>query len=370
MNKTTKTYSFDKKDATYDTAKQYDTNGFFEVKDNPISKSGVFEYAGRNIPDAENPDTMYKVYRPESELNNPETINSFKLLPFIDDHEMLGDEATPAENKGVHGVTGQDVYFKDNILYANLKVYSEALKNLIQGGKRELSCGFRNKWVKESGVAPSGESYDYIQTDIRGNHIALVDAGRMGSDVAVLDEKDKLNERQTMDEELKKLLEDIQARLASLEEMEKKEAEQESAEGEVEASEDEEKSMDEEKIDDKSSEDEEMKKDDMKSMDKKDGKSFDAEDFKKQIRKEFAQTQKLHDDLKSHIGTFDHSEMDLNSVAVYGAKKLGLTCDAKDALATVKGYIAAASKVNSVVSSSVDAMDNADDSVNKYLKGN
>lgn len=62
-----------------------DSNGWIEIKGNPISKTGVFDYLGSSIgaPDA---GKIYKVYRPESALNNEETINSFKLLPWIDDH--------------------------------------------------------------------------------------------------------------------------------------------------------------------------------------------------------------------------------------------------------------------------------------------
>lgn len=371
------TYSMDKQ-----SAKEYDKNGYFLVANNPISKSGVFEYAGRNITDAPEPDKMYKVYRPESELNNPDTINSFKLIPIIDEHEMLGKDATPAERKGMHGVTGEDVYFKDNILYSNLKVHSESLKDKINNGKKELSCGFYNDWTKQSGTY-KGETYEYIQTNIKANHLALVDAGRMGKDVAVLDGKDKINKKGiTMDEELKKYLDDIISRLSRLEEMEKKEEEGEievSEDEEIEVSEDmkpDEKSEDEcnsedEKSEDKKSEDAEVEKKDKKeekAMDSKEH-SFDAEDFKKQIRKEFADKQKLHDQLKQHIGSFDHMEMNVNDVAVYGASKLGISCDAKDALATVNGYLAAAKVERQVASNSMDAMDGAENSVNKYLQG-
>ena len=367
-----------------DTAREYDTNDFYEIKNNPISKSGVFEYLGKNIPDAENPNKMYKVYRPESEVNNSDTINSFKLLPFIDDHEMLGKDATPAEKKGVHGVIGEDIYFKDGILYANLKIFSESLKNLIENGKKELSCGFKNLWVKEEGTTSDGESYDYIQTNIRGNHIALVEAGRMGKDVAVLDSKDQSNsnERIVMDEELKAMLTEIIGRLDKLEKMEKVESEI-SEDEEVEA-----KAMDAEpceKAEDaeptEKSEDEKIEKKDDKSMDSK-NKSFDAAEFaekvkkemrsefaekvKKEMRSEFAEKVKLHDALKPHIGSFDHLDMDLNAVVSYGVKKLGISCDAKDAKATLNGYLVASKAKNGV---SVDAKENTDNSVSKYLKG-
>src|SRR5690554_3928966 len=81
----------------------YDINGWAEIKGNPLSKVGVFPYSGAQISPDLGPDKIYYVYRPEEELNNQETIDSFKLIPWTDDHTMLGksDEGlTPAELKG------------------------------------------------------------------------------------------------------------------------------------------------------------------------------------------------------------------------------------------------------------------------------
>jgi hypothetical protein len=85
-----------------------DRNGFKEIKDNPLSKVGVFPYLGKEIPGAPDPTAIYYVYRPEEELAHPDCINSFKLLPWVDEHTLLGDlpGAVPAEQKGVHGVIG------------------------------------------------------------------------------------------------------------------------------------------------------------------------------------------------------------------------------------------------------------------------
>lgn len=171
--------------------REIDTNGWFEVKDNPISKVGVFEYRGAQIPGAPDPNKMYRVFRPAEELGDPETISSFRLLPWIDNHAMLGkgDGLVPAERKGVHGVIGEDVHFRDDTLYGNIKAFSNSLADLIGAGKRELSCGFRCSYEWAPGVW-NGQPYDVVQRQIRGNHVALVKRGRMGPDVAVLDHSD------------------------------------------------------------------------------------------------------------------------------------------------------------------------------------
>jgi 8-oxo-dGTP pyrophosphatase MutT (NUDIX family) len=169
-------------------ARLLDANGWFEIKRNPISKAGVFPYLGKHIPGAD-PNVMYQVYRPVEELANPETINSAKLLPWIDNHVMLGNgqpRTVPAEQKGVQGVIGQEVFFEGDTLYGNLKLFSGEHGTLINSGKRELSLGFRCRYELAPGVF-NGQAYTYVQRQIRGNHIASVDDGRMGPEVAVLD---------------------------------------------------------------------------------------------------------------------------------------------------------------------------------------
>lgn len=170
--------------------KQVDHNDFWYIKDNPLSKVGVFPYLGKQISSELEPDKIYQVYRPAEELLSDKTINSFKLLPIVDDHTMLGTEPgmVPAEEKGVHGTSGSDVYGKDGKLYGDLKIYSETLKDEIEAGKKELSMGYFCDYELTPGTF-DGQHYDAVQRNIRGNHIALVEEGRMGSDVRVMDRK-------------------------------------------------------------------------------------------------------------------------------------------------------------------------------------
>lgn len=159
-----------------------------EVRDNPISKVGVFPYLGSEIPGAEDPERIYYVYRPAEELARQETIDSFKLMPFIDEHEVLGKSGMPAERKGVQGVIGEQVYFDEPYLRANLKIHSSAAQSLIAAGKVELSPCYGCEWAAEVGTF-EGKPYQYVQRNIVGNHLALVEEGRTGPDVAVQDHR-------------------------------------------------------------------------------------------------------------------------------------------------------------------------------------
>ena len=164
--------------------KQVDHNQFWLIKDNPITKAGVFPYFGRQISPSLEPDKIYQVYRPAGEIKK--AADTFKLVPLVDDHTMLGPGFTPAEEKGVHGVLGEDIKEKDGTLYADVKIFSEQLKREIQDGKKELSLGYFCRYDLTPGQY-NGMHYDAVQKDLKGNHIALVDNGRMGHDVRVMD---------------------------------------------------------------------------------------------------------------------------------------------------------------------------------------
>jgi hypothetical protein len=261
-------------------SKKIDQNGFWKIEDNPLSKVGVFPYLGKQISDELEPDKIYMVYRPANELFNKETIDSFNLVPLVNDHEMIGEGYTPAEDKGVDGVIN-NVKAKGNVLIGDIKIFSESMKDDIKSGKKELSMGYTCSYDISSGVF-QGERYEAIQKDIRGNHVALVERGRMGSDVRVYDklafdtlylvqefnEKEKdmnaKEKHQAIDakEDLEKeeQAEDTGKEETESEDEAKEEAEAEDAEEEVEDSDDEEKeSEDEEEESEKSAKDKSCK---------------------------------------------------------------------------------------------------------------
>lgn len=323
--------------------REYDTNGWFEVKDNPLSMVGVFPYSGRSISPECDPNTSYMVYRPAEELSSVDCIDSFKLIPWIDNHIMLGSEdvgLTPSEQKGVQGVIGQDVYFDGTILKGNIKVFSEAMANLIANGKKELSCGYRCKYEYIPGNF-NGIAYDYVQREIRGNHLALVENGRMGPGVAVLDHltidnkefvdmeenKEAGGEKAAMTlEEVHAFLKDVMPKLAKIQELTSK------AQGAVE----EEAVIDEDKIDEVKDEE------DKAGGAKKEGErsaGMDTAEIVKKIERNIANKAKLYASLSAHIGSFDHAEMDLGSMAKYGCTKLGLEAPKDAHISSIEAFL-------------------------------
>ncbi|MCK5611966.1 DUF2213 domain-containing protein, partial [Candidatus Pacearchaeota archaeon] len=183
-------------------ARNMDTNGWYEIEANPLSKAGVFPYFGADLGlVGEDAGKLFNVLRSPSELSSQETLDSFRLVPIVNDHEILGakeDGRTPPEEKGIEGITGETIFFDeaDSTIKGTIKIMSESLKRAIEQGKRELSCGYTCEYIKENGIY-EGSIFDFKQTKILGNHVAVVDFGRMGSQVSVLDQ---YLESQTMDE--------------------------------------------------------------------------------------------------------------------------------------------------------------------------
>lgn len=164
--------------------REIDPNGWMFIKKNPISKSGVFPYLGSEITGAPEPNRVYSVFRPPEELEK--AAETFKLLPIIDEHELLGERGVSTDERPPAGFTGENVEYEHPYLFSSLKITSPKLMSSIRGGKVELSPSYFLDYEPSEGVY-EGQPYQYIQRIRAGNHLALVSRGRTGADVAVLD---------------------------------------------------------------------------------------------------------------------------------------------------------------------------------------
>ena len=375
-------------------ARTIDTNGWIEIKGNPISKAGVFQYHGSQLPAflGLEQDKMYNVYRPREELESKEAQDSFKLLPWTDDHpdRLLGstDEGlVPAEAKGVHGVTGEEIFVDGDFLKCNLKVFSQELADQINSGKKDLSIGYKADYILDRGVY-NGTAYDLVQTNLRGNHISLVDEGRSGREVSVLDNKgggvvDMKEEKDIMAHDEDQAQDGLTLDMLASEMKAIKEAlaklmgvAEESADGDMgekaEAKDEDEEEVEVEKLSDSDENEKEyiasLDEDEDKDADKKG--AMDSAKFKKAIMQEISQRNELAQRLSKHIGVFDSSSMTLSEVAKYGVKKLGLSCKKGMHSAVLDGYLAGR-RAAGVVSKPSIAMDKAvkSKSIDQYLRG-
>lgn len=134
----------------------------------------------------------------EWELRHPddvfakESLDSLKMKPITNDHP---DELVTPENIAKYqvGNIGNDIRAWDGIHVAvDMVIQKKDAIDAIVLGKRGFSCGYTCDLVDESGTY-LGVPYTKRQTNIRYNHLSLVNEGRAGEDARIkLDTTDAL----------------------------------------------------------------------------------------------------------------------------------------------------------------------------------
>lgn len=152
--------------------------GYLICRDVPINRTGVQDYLAGELGLDGDPERVVKVYRLPEDVFAPAALASFEGKDVTDNHppEMLTAENQSAYSKGhlehvrrVGDNTVADLFIKDPVLASQVE----------SGAMREVSCGYNCKF----------EPYldGYRQTNIIGNHLAVVPRGRAGKDVAIRD---------------------------------------------------------------------------------------------------------------------------------------------------------------------------------------
>lgn len=168
-------------------ARRIDADGRLHVDRSHISKATVNPYYGREIPGYEalglQPDKVYRLLRDPVELERGAA--TFARLPILSEHVPVTVDAPRPDL--VVGAIGSEVVFTPPYLDADLCVWdATAIAGIETDKVRELSCAYRYVPVMEAGEF-EGQPYDGRMTEIQGNHLALVEVGRAGSDVVVAD---------------------------------------------------------------------------------------------------------------------------------------------------------------------------------------
>lgn len=161
------------------------TRDGYLVADARIARTGIQLYRGSEA-DPKNEhgyrDTaVVRVLRPDNEVFSTDAMASFAHRPVTNDHPA---ESVSAKNWKAHsvGMTGADIARDRDFVRVPMVVMDQAAIADVQAGKRELSCGYTCDLKWEPGETADGQPYDAIQTNIRGNHLAIVSAGRAGKD--------------------------------------------------------------------------------------------------------------------------------------------------------------------------------------------
>ncbi|WP_066795085.1 DUF2213 domain-containing protein [Sphingomonas soli] len=168
-------------------ARRRSGDGYMAVKARS-ARAGVYDYLGSEV-DPQGAKfkatDIVKVYRPAEEVFKAASLASFVAKPITDNHPN-----TPVTSANwrdhARGTVFGAVKDGDYVTF-DLAFMDAALIDAVDSGKRELSNGYACDLAFEDGTAPDGTAYHAVQRNIRGNHVAVVDRGRAGSECRVAD---------------------------------------------------------------------------------------------------------------------------------------------------------------------------------------
>ena len=170
-------------------SRRFDDNGFLHVEKSHISRAQVAPYYGKEIPgwreEGLEPDKIYYGLRDPEELKK--SVPTWAGLPLHIEHHI--DSAEDPQKLTRVGTVGTEIVWNDPYLDAPLTIWDQhAIDGIEDDSFRELSCAYRYEPDFTPGTW-NGKKYDFVMRNIRGNHVALVEEGRAGSDVLVADAK-------------------------------------------------------------------------------------------------------------------------------------------------------------------------------------
>ena len=169
-------------------ARSYDRNGHLIVDRTIITKAAVNPYLGSSIPRWKelglDPNKEYMLLRDPEELRK--SLDTFKGLQLLKRHIPV--DASQPEKESTIGSIGTDITMdEDGRVWSSLRVFDqEGIDYIESKALGELSAGYAYDAVMKSGTF-NGVPYDGIMRNIHGNHVAIVERGRIGSDAIIAD---------------------------------------------------------------------------------------------------------------------------------------------------------------------------------------
>lgn len=162
--------------------------GYLVCQNVPLSRTGMQEYLGQELGlEGEYFDQIIPVYRREEDVFEPDALASFEGKPVTNEHprdDVRTDNYSSYSKGHVQNIrrgAGED----SDKMVGDLMICDPVLISEIERGKKEISCGYDCVYIL-------GDDRNFYQTNIRGNHVAVVTAGRAGSDVAIKDNKPQI----------------------------------------------------------------------------------------------------------------------------------------------------------------------------------
>ncbi|MDE1253759.1 DUF2213 domain-containing protein [Vibrio aestuarianus] len=165
----------------FQTSREYTAEGFLKVSGR-AAKTGIQEYYAHELglTDRE-PNAVVRVMRFEDEVFKQSALDSYIGVDITVEHpeQFVNSETFKNSSVGLVTKAARDGDF----VLVDMIVKSQDAIDAVHSGKVELSAGYECRYEP----APEGSSYDFIQRDIKVNHLAITDSARAGSQVRLAD---------------------------------------------------------------------------------------------------------------------------------------------------------------------------------------
>jgi len=151
----------------------YENKDGFLCGDGVVTRTGVFTYVNAD-------GSLRKELRHPEDVLSLMSLNSMKMIPVTDNHPT---EFVTSENSKslMVGYVGENIRPDGIYIIAPIVITNKNTVDSAMNGKQQLSLGYETDLVEEAGEY-DGVRYDFRQTNIRYNHLAIVISARAGAE--------------------------------------------------------------------------------------------------------------------------------------------------------------------------------------------
>ena len=168
------------------TSREYTSEGYLRVPGR-VARTGIQKYQARDLGLTDRkPDSIVNVYRPPAEVFADDSLASYADADAVNDHPSGLVSSDTYKAVAVGHVSGPATRDGDFVV-AELIIKDKSAIKAVESGKVELSAGYEAEYDQCPGVTEDGEKYEFIQRDIKINHVALVDRARAGPRARLFD---------------------------------------------------------------------------------------------------------------------------------------------------------------------------------------
>lgn len=168
------------------TSREVTDQGYLRVPGR-VARSGIQHYLASELQLKDRPpNEVVAVYRPPEEVFSDQSLQSYADADVTDGHppRMVDAETFKTYSRGHATDAGRR---DGDFVVADLIIKDRRAIEAVEKGKVNLSAGYDAEYHREPGVTDDGEAYEFVQRNIRINHVALVDRARAGQEARLFD---------------------------------------------------------------------------------------------------------------------------------------------------------------------------------------